>query len=206
MKLLARLFIPVTILTVLCVRYVDRPVSLFVDRTLYRNSHWRQMTGAVPDILLLAVVLLSVSSYLFYLHRSRRHLLDDMTRLLHLIALALPASYLVKALLKGACGRIQTRLWLQHPDMYGFYWFDSINGFNGFPSGHMIVFTALFASLARYVPRHRPAWYGLPALLALLLVATNYHFVADVLFGAYTGLLVEAATARWLQWRCTDRP
>jgi len=199
MNQLAKLFIPVSLLTWLCVEYVDRPVALFVRDWLYGNSHWSKMTRALPDTLLTVVVVISSAAYLGHVYRKNRRLFDSQTLLLKHIALSLPVAYLVRGGLKIVFGRVVTRAWVRNPDYYAFHWFGGTAGFNGFPSGHMIVFATLAAAISRYHPGCKPACYGLLGLLALLLVATNYHFVGDVVFGWYAGLLIEACMHRLLR-------
>jgi len=196
MNLLFKLFIPMTLLTYLSVRYVDRPVSLFIHDHLYSNRHWSRLTSFLPDTLLLLVVIISVSAYIGYCYRKKKSLLDANTRLLRHIALSLPVAYGVKAVLKLICGRVQTRFWLHNPQHYEFHWFQGGTGFSGFPSGHMIVFTTLFVALGRYYGAYRFPCYLLLVVLAVLLVATNYHFVGDVIFGTYIGFLVEGCLDR----------
>ena len=104
----------------------------------------------------------------------------------------------VFALLKFIFGRVNTREWLAKPELYGFHWFHGSGFGGGFPSGHMAVFTALVAAMWRYYPRYRPLYLILSLLLAAALIATNYHFLGDVIGGAYLGILVEAGTNRAL--------
>jgi hypothetical protein len=186
-----KLFIPVTILTYLSINYVDRPVSLFIQKSLYSNRQWSRLTVALPDMLLIIVVSVSLSAYFSYIYRRKKLLLDAHTRFLSFIALSLPVSYLFKTVLKYIFGRVETRVWLQNPQLYGFHWFQNCSNYSGFPSGHMIVFTTLFAAIGRYHAEYKVLCYSLLSVLAVLLVATNYHFVGDLLFGAYTGFLTE---------------
>ena len=190
-KMILKLFIPVTLLTYLSIQYVDRPVSLFIHDSLYRNRHWSRLTYSLPDTLLIIVVFISLSAYIGYVYRKKKLLLDPFTRLLSFIALSLPVSYFVKTVMKYIFGRVETRAWLLNQQPYAFHWFQNDANFSGFPSGHMIVFTTLFAAIGRYHAGYKVPCYSLLGLLAILLVATNYHFVGDVLFGTYCGFLTE---------------
>ncbi|HZV83294.1 MAG TPA: phosphatase PAP2 family protein [Geobacteraceae bacterium] len=192
MNLLIKLFLPVSLLTWLSVRYVDQAVALLVRDYLFGSRQWSRLTSSLPDALLLVVVAISLSAFISRLYRKRKLLLDAHTRFLGHIALSLPVSYGVRAVLKYAFGREITRAWILKPQFHEFHWFNGGAGYNGFPSGHMIVFATLFAAIARYHPGFKLPCYLLLGLLALLLVATNYHFVGDVIFGTYVGLLVEA--------------
>jgi membrane-associated phospholipid phosphatase len=191
MSRLLKLFLPITLVTWLCILFVDRPVALFVRDYLFGNRLWSTLTSSLPDKLLLVVVLISLASYGGHLYRRKKQILDLHTRLLGFIALSLPVSYGVRAILKISFGRVVTRLWIQAPRHYEFHWFHGGTGFNGFPSGHMIVFTTLFAAICRYQPAYKLPCYLLLGGLAVMLVTTNYHFVSDVIYGTYIGFLLE---------------
>lgn len=111
--------------------------------------------------------------------------------MLSFIALSLPVSYFVKTVMKYIFGRVETRAWLLNQHLYGFHWLQNDANFSGFPSGHMIVFTTLFAAIVRYHAEYKALCYTLLGVLAVLLVATNYHFIGDVIFGTYSGFLIE---------------
>lgn len=196
MNISIKQFVSVALLTYFCILYVDRAVSTIIRDSLF-NSHWSQITSALPDLLLLLVVILSLVAYLGQLYRKKRLLLDVYTRLLGFIALALPVSYIVKMALKYACGRVETRFWLQNPHLYEFRWFHGDPGFSGFPSGHMVVLTTLLVATGRYLPVYKQFCYATLAVLAVLLVVTNYHFVGDIVSGAYVGILIEAGCDRF---------
>jgi membrane-associated phospholipid phosphatase len=192
-------------LVVLCVRYLDAPLARYVMEHLYVNVQWSELTSDLPDLLLQVVLLTSVASLVFYRLRVRRGIYDALTCLAQLVAWATPASYLVKSTLKFTFGRVNTRVWLQQPELYGFHWFEKRHGCEGFPSGHMVVIVTLLAALWRFYPKSRPWCLLLGLVLALALIATDYHFLSDVIAGAYLGVLVEAAVF-WLLVREPLRP
>lgn len=187
-----------TPLLILCVRFLDVPVALYVKSHLYSNTRWSKLTGNLPDLLLMVVLLSTSVAFSVYLFRSRKGIFDAATGFAKLVAWAAPASFVAKHLLKTVFGRITTRHWLQNPDLYGFQWFQRRPGFEGFPSGHMLVIVTLLAALWRFYPTSRPLCFAAAVLLGVALVATNYHFVSDVVAGAYLGLLVEAIAFRML--------
>lgn len=168
----------------------------FVRRYLYASKGWRHLTSSLPDALSLLVTCVTLGSYALYRYRVSHRGLDAPTIMYKVLAATAPVSFFAKSFLKYAFGRINTREWLLAPQEYGFHWFSWDGRFSGFPSGHMLVITALVAVVWRFHPRCRPLCLALLVLLALALVATNYHFLSDVLAGAYAGLLVEAATCR----------
>jgi membrane-associated phospholipid phosphatase len=185
-------------LVLLCVLFLDIPVAYFVKDHLYVNLHWSRLTSNLPDLLLQVVLLTSVGSLVLYRLRLKRGIFDSLTSLERLLAWAAPASYLTKTVLKFVFGRVNTRIWLQEPGLYGFHWFQRRQGCEGFPSGHMVVIVTLLAAFWRFYPRSRPYCLILAFGLGVALIATDYHFVSDVLAGAYLGVLLEALIFWWL--------
>lgn len=182
-----------TLVVFLCVRFLDIPLALFVKHNLYANAGWSQVTSDLPDLLLLAVTCSTFVSLVLHRVRSRRGLTDALTRLAQLVAWVGPVALLVKIVLKFVFGRVNTRMWLQEPGLYGFHWCQRLQGCDGFPSGHMLVIVALMAALWRYYPKWRFCCLALGLLLGTALIATNYHFLSDVLAGAFLGVVVEVA-------------
>jgi|GEM_PF-499233 len=192
---------PVALATYYCVIYLDIPVARFIWRYLYASKAWSRYTSSLPDNLLMLVVCVTAGSAALFRHRvARRHGVDAPALGYKMLAIAAPAAFLAKSLLKLVFGRINTREWLPAPQEYVFQWFAADERHSGFPSGHMVVVTALAAVVWRFHPRCRPVCLALLLFLALALIATDYHFVSDVIAGAYAGLVVEAGA-----WRAAGR-
>jgi membrane-associated phospholipid phosphatase len=189
------LFIIISLILVVCNYYIDVPVALFIQRNCYTNSIWFSYTSDLPDALLLVVGVTTVSAYAGYRTRASSNIFDAMTKLYLLIAVAVPVSYGAKGIAKFICGRVTTRVWLKAQETYGFHWFQG-GDYYGFPSGHMTVFTTLLAALWRIYPRWKYLYLLAGTLLAAALIATNYHFVGDVVAGGYLGMLVEVSVYR----------
>jgi membrane-associated phospholipid phosphatase len=170
-----------------------------VSSFLFRNSTWREYTSDIPDSLFFAVCVITALSYSVYRIRIKRGIYNKDTFFFLLITYAVPASYLVKSILKYIFGKTNTREWLFRHGQYGFHWFHGGEGFSGFPSGHMAVFTVLAAALWRFYPRYRALYLFLSSILAFALIATNYHFLSDVIAGAYLGVVTEALTHNFLK-------
>jgi hypothetical protein len=121
-----RLFISliVTALLVLfCHYFVDAELALFVSRKFAGNSSWTRYTAAIPDLLFLLVCLITVVAVFCYLVQRRRGVHSPVTSFSQLVAYAVPASFMGKTILKLIFGRINTRVWLHKPQLYGFHWF-----------------------------------------------------------------------------------
>ncbi len=187
-------------LVTFCNYFVDIPLAHAV-KGLFRSRIWSRYAGDIPDFLFFVVCVTTLISFVGYAVRSRRAIFDRGTRFCLLVTFAVPLTYALKALLKIVFGRVNTRIWVARPDLYGFHWFHGSKVGGGFPSGHMAVFTALIAALWRNYPRYRPLYLACLFLLAAALVATNYHFLGDVVGGAYLGIFVEAGVFRALERR-----
>jgi membrane-associated phospholipid phosphatase len=61
--------------------------------------------------------------------------------------------------------------------------------FQSYPSGHTQVSFTLAAFLAHLWPKHNVAFFVLASIIALSRVILDYHFLGDVIFGAYVGIL-----------------
>jgi membrane-associated phospholipid phosphatase len=70
---------------------------------------------------------------------------------------------------------------------FGFTPFHGGPGWASFPSGHTTIITAPAAALWNAAPRLWPLWIILPLLVALGLLGADYHFLGDIIAGAYLG-------------------
>ncbi len=184
-------FVLTAIIITICIRFFDKMLAVYISKLSFNGKLWHGLTADIPDTLFLAVCIITVFALVCYLTRKNKGIFDKVTKLSHLVMYAVPASFFVKSLCKYVFGRINTREWLIRPESYGFHWFHGGGTYGGFPSGHMAVFTALTAALWRFYPRQRFFFLSLLLFLAVALVATNYHFLSDVIAGAYLGVIVE---------------
>ncbi len=183
-----------TVLTLVLVLFsyffIDTRVALFVREAWMSHARFDISVSELPDLLLLFVCVVTGFGWTAYFYRARRGIFDGHTRFFRLIAITVPLAFFLKSVLKIAVGRITTRYWLVHPHYPQFHWFSGGSHFDGFPSGHMAVFTAFAVSLLRYYPQHRVLYASFLALLSIALIATDYHFVSDIIAGGYLGLVV----------------
>lgn len=178
--------------------YVDADLALFISRRFAGNSTWARYTAAIPDLLFLLVCIMTVVSVICYRVRTRGGINTTAASFFQLVAYAVPASYVSKVVLKLIFGGVNTRVWLHKPRLYGFHWFQGGGFYDGFPSGHMAVFMTLTAAIWRFYPRCRIICPIFMLVFASSLIVTNYHFLGDILAGAYLGVLVEAVSYRLL--------
>jgi membrane-associated phospholipid phosphatase len=178
------------LLTVFSYLYLDTGIALLVFR-LIRSSHLPMKTAPdIPDLLphiVISLTLLSWGTRFFLLHLGiqNRH-----TSFLRACGTVLPIAFVAKVLFQYVFGRSDPHEWVFYHQVPHFYWFRIDEGYGCFPSGHMTVFTALMATLSHYYRRFRPVFLGLLILLALGLIATDYHFLSDVAAGVFLGMIV----------------
>ncbi len=183
-------------LFVLCsYNLLDAKIALFVQKAWLSSNRLALFSSDLPDLLFLFVCLITIIAWAAYFHLAHKGIYNTHTRFFQLIAITTPLTFFLKSILKYAFGRINTRYWLKYPGLMEFHWFNGSENFSGFPSGHMAVFTALAVALWRFYPRYRRGCAGFLAVLALALLVTDYHFVSDIIAGAYVGFMVHHATA-----------
>jgi membrane-associated phospholipid phosphatase len=180
----------VALATALSYVFVDRPVALFFYRLALTHDELKQYTENIPDLLGPVVLGLTACAWVAYLWRSVQGARDRHAGFFRLSGTCIPAAFAAKTLLKTLFGRTGVKEWLTGSAPDTFHWLHGGGAFDAFPSGHMTVFSALATALWLYYPEFRGWWVAAIGLLAAALIATDYHFVSDVLAGAYLGVLV----------------
>jgi membrane-associated phospholipid phosphatase len=176
--------------------FLDERIALWVERTLLSGSAFSRFAAEVPDLLLPAVVVASGWMWVSYAWRLRRNLIDPRTRFYRAAGTAMPLAYAAKTILKFIFGRTNTSAWLENPAADTFDWFHGGGVHNGFPSGHMTVFTSLAVTACFFFPRYRNLLLLAVLALGVAMIATDSHFLSDVIAGGYLGFAVAAAVLR----------
>lgn len=170
--------------------YLDTGIASIVYRLISSSNLLMRATSNIPDLLLSIVIAITVScwaGYFFLRHRGRH---NRHTRFLQACGTAVPIAFVAKDILQYLFGRPDPYAWVFDHVLPRFYWFRADAGYGCFPSGHMTVFTALLMTLWHYYPRYRSILQGLLFLLAVALIGTDYHFLSDVIAGAYLGAII----------------
>jgi membrane-associated phospholipid phosphatase len=82
--------------------------------------------------------------------------------------------------------------------VYGFHFMHGGGGYNSFPSGHMATSCAVLAVVWLWYPRFRQLCMVAGLAVGAGLVGANYHFLSDVVAGAFLGASVGLmATGIW---------
>ena len=88
--------------------------------------------------------------------------------------------------LKVFFGRLRPEDFFLGPSSPTFHFFNG-DHLSSFPSGHMVMATAFAVVMIRLQPRTRPILLGLLCLGALALLVGDWHFLGDIVAGAFVG-------------------
>lgn len=177
--------------------WLDRAVASFVHDN-FRYPH----RGAVDELshfpnplILLAVVLSVIFGLRMILGRPlSRHQANTFA-----CSLAVIFTEIMKNMLKFIFGRTWPETWVDNNPSFignGVYGFNFMHGgtaYQSFPSGHMAATCTVISVLWIRYPQFR--WFYLIAglFVGAALVGANYHFLSDVIAGAFIG-----ASSGWM--------
>jgi hypothetical protein len=168
--------------------FLDAGVALFVCRLIRGSDLLTRATSDIPDLLLHIVIIATALSWTWYFLLVRRGIQNRHTRFLRTSGTVLPIAFVAKVIFQYAFGRSDVDAWIFYHRLPSFHWFRMDEGYGCFPSGHMTVFTALLVTLSHYYPSYRLIFLVSLILLGLLLIATDYHFLSDVMAGGFLGV------------------
>ena len=191
------------VLVTLSESFIDRPAARFAHDVIGRNAVFETMQR-LPEWLAACAVPVLVVAGLAHVARGG---LPAWARNPLLAATSLILAGGIKDALKLAFGHTWPETWINHNPsyiqngVYGFFPFHGGAGYASFPSGHMTVVTAVMGILWLGGPRLRALGRVPPAITAIGLYGMDYHFVGDIIAGAFLGSVVAAAT-----WRIATAP
>lgn len=198
--------IPLVILLIMCCyQFLDEGIALFVKKVLMSGKPSSLFLVDVPDLLPVFVWVITAAAWALYFHDKNKHIDDTRTMFSLLVGTSLPITFSLKSVLKFVFGGITTRFWLASPVTREFHWFHGVGHYSGFPSGHTAVFTVILLDLWKYYPQYRRAFGGFLFLLVLALISTGYHFLSDILAGAYLAYIAYYFTDHSLKLFLKDR-
>jgi len=192
-------FLLASALVVFSSGFLDARIALWFNDQLRSDPELWRYTSRIPDLLFPAVLVLSGAMWAMYLRRVRSGSRDEKSRFFLLSGTAMPVAYVAKQMLKYLFGRMNTRVWLENPVDLSFHWFHGGGQYGSFPSGHMAVFGTLAGACWFFFPKYRAACLAVMITLGFAMVATDYHYLSDVIAGGYLGLVVLAGTDRGLR-------
>jgi membrane-associated phospholipid phosphatase len=184
--------------------WLDQPIALLVHMQVPHADAFSRLTHIPDPLIPLAVIAFIV---LGFWRLSGRPLAKFHTATL-ICSISLIMAEATKDQLKYMFGRTWPETWVQNnpsfirDGAYGFNLFHGGAGYASFPSGHSTVTCAVISVLWMFYPKLRAVY-----LLAFLAVATgligaNYHFLSDIIAGAFVGISTGwMATALWQAYR-----
>jgi len=178
---------------VVAYQWLDRPIVLWVHAHIADGHRGvLHQFGRYPDPLIpvavIAFLILGVRAVMM------RSLPINFQASIFVCSLSVLVTEVAKNELKFIFGRTWPESWTGnnpsfiHDGVYGFNFMHSGSAYQSFPSGHMAATCAVFAVLWNWYPQWR--WFCLVAvaIVGLVLIATNSHFLSDLIGGAALGI------------------
>jgi membrane-associated phospholipid phosphatase len=190
----------VAMAVVACVIWLDRPIALLAYEWFGRHRGVQHLTltpGFFGPLVVLAFAVLLMRWLL-----ARRFGTIDIVANLCIITLAIAEP--VKGWLKFVFGRT----WPAYGQpsfifgtAYGFHPFNGGPDFESFPSGHSVAVCAVAVILWKYLPLIRIFCAATVAAIMVGLIAGNFHFLSDVIAGAFLGISLSVLVVHvWEHW------
>jgi membrane-associated phospholipid phosphatase len=175
----------------LSILFVDRGASIWAHEHSRGSTILDLLTHIVDPLRAAAVVSLAGIGFAAALCRWKP---GERGRTLIAASLAILVSFEIKEKLKYFFGRSWPETWTENnpswilDHAYGFHLFHGGSGWESFPSGHTTQMAALAAVIWLRLPRLRWVGVGLVTLVAVGLWGSDYHFVGDIIAGAFLGV------------------
>ena len=181
----------VSVAVVISVLWLDRPIALLAYGWFgrYRSvQHLAETPGFFGPLIVLAFAVLLARWML-----ARRFGTIDLVT--NLCVLTLAVADPLKNWLKFAFGRTWPAY--SQPSFifegaYGFHPFHGGPDFGSFPSGHTVAVCAIAVILWTYLPMLRALCVLSVATIMVALLAGDFHFLSDVIAGAFLGMSLSA--------------
>lgn len=191
-------FPPVLLAVMLCVLFIDKPTAINAANWLSQHSFSSHLptSGGLLNLLTELVYLIIIcwmTIYFFFKTAGKNSKFLDC---LAFMSLSMAVAFFIKSTLQVFFGRYVPRyaesnilIFVRNKHLYGFHWFQA----GSFPSGHMCVFGAGLTGLVLFYPKTKPIAVLLGLALGVTLILLNYHFLSDVIAGAYLGISLSIA-------------
>jgi membrane-associated phospholipid phosphatase len=182
-----------SVLVVLCFFFIDKPVAFWVYQHQLSQYRFLKWFTHIPEFF----YSLTLFVYLFFIVQFAYHKRNYFSEVMLAMANSIVIATLFKTILKVIFGRYWPLTWkynnlsLIKNNAYGFNFFKGFTtANNAFPSGHTAVIVAAISVLWIAYPRWRWLYSLLVFITVIGMLGMNYHFVGDVIGGAFLGALV----------------
>jgi membrane-associated phospholipid phosphatase len=186
--------------------WLDQPIALIAHAQSSHNHVFVQLTY-IPDPLVPLAVITFIGLGLW--NFARKPLCKLQTTGL-ICSISLIMAEATKDQLKYVFGRTWPETWVQHnpsfirDGVYGFNFFHGGAGYASFPSGHATVTCAVISVLWILHPKFRVIYFMLIPAVGIGLIGADYHFLSDIIAGAFVGV-----STGWMAttlWQARDHP
>ncbi len=174
---------------------------LFVDRELalalspIRKQHfWFSLFHGMQYIDVFNYIIPVILVYLIVMLAIKKHKIR-FNRFLFSFSVSIYAAGLVTRILKIIFGRYWPETFLNNnlsfikDGVYRFTFFNIHREYQSFPSSHSAAIFAAMTILWIYYPKLRILSFVMCLIVVIGLLGCNYHFLSDIIAGAYVGLL-----------------
>lgn len=181
-------------------QWVDRPIALLAHVQLAHHDAFARLTH-IPDPFIPLAVIVFIGLGLWSLSGRPLSKIHAATLVCSISLLMAEAT---KNQLKFIFGRTWPDTWIQnnpsfiHDGAYGFNLLHGGAGYESFPSGHSAVTCAVISVLWMFYPKLRAIYLLVFIAVAIGLIGANYHFLSDIIAGAFVGVSTGwMATTLW---------
>lgn len=180
---------------VLSYAWIDRPLAFFIHDHI-AHKYVFDLLQRIPEILPALAAITFVLCAIDVLIGQRRSAPETVALM---ASVSFAAATLVNTQLKFIFGRTWPETWIGSPSFigdgaYGFNLFHGGGGFASFPSGHAVATCSVAVVLWHCWPRLRPVYALAIAVVFAGLLGANYHFLSDIIAGAFIGAFAGWAT------------
>ena len=206
-KLLRRSLIALAVclaLVLVCYFWIDRPVAFFVHRhDLNQVKVFRWLTYPPPQVQTWSPLVLTVLAV-----RRAWGAWTQWQQTLFVACVSLIVTDQFRVCLGDVCGRYWPETWFHdNPSLigngtYGFHPFQRHDDLGSFPSGHAARILSFAFVWFRVMPRTRVIGAIISVAMLASLVLMNYHFVGDVIAGAFLGAIIAAYAEHLASFPC----
>lgn len=180
--------------------WFDRPVALLIHAQIPHQHAFSSLTHIPDPIMPLAIITFIWIGLWNLLGRP----LSKIQVTILLCSISAIMADATKNQLKYIFGRTWPDTWIENnPSLlqdgaYGFHYFHGGEGYASFPSGHSALICAVISVLWTVYPKLRLIYLFVFLAVAIGLVGANYHFLSDIIAGAFVGVSTGwMTTALW---------
>ena len=180
-----------------CIVYVDRPLALYLDTHVRHTEIWDWLNFTLRSFSLVVAValffLMACGIWLIFGHQLR-----PWTATPFLCSSSAMGAVATVISFKRIFGRGWPDPTFIRDHLYGFHLLRGETYWDAFPSGTATVSVAILAVLWILQPRLRAVGLVIVIFLMASVVMANYHWLSDVIAGAFLGASIGWAIVRLL--------